>query len=75
MYEDHLLNKPDTDGFIVPIFWESHNDTELVAEVFKTLVASVKIVHLVTAKQEFHSIRQKRVIVVLHHNTLEDFFI
>ena len=75
MDEDQFLNEPNSNRSIVPIFWKAQDDTEFIAEVFETLVAGVKAVHLVTAKQEFHAIRQEGVIVVFHHDTLENFFI
>ena len=75
MNEDQLPNEAIPDSSTVPIFWKPQDDTELVAEIFETLLASVKIVYLVTAKQEFHTIRQERIVVVLHHNTLKDLFI
>ena len=75
MNEDQFLDEPNSDSFNGPIFRKAQDDAELVTEVFETLVASVKIIHLVAAEQEFHAIRQERIIVVPHHDTLKNLFI
>lgn len=72
MYKHDLLNHPVTQCHVIVVLWLAEHNTELISKVLQTLVAGVQVKHLETPQQQFHSVRQESIFVVLHDDTLED---
>ena len=75
MDKDNLIDQPDTDCLVRPIFRHVHYHTEFVTQILQALLASVQVIHLEAAQEQFDAVGQESVFIVLHHDTFENLLV
>jgi hypothetical protein len=75
MNQNNLVDEPGADLLVARVLRLAQDDSKLVSKVLQTLVLSLHGVCFEAPQQELDTICEEGVLVVPHHDTLEDFLI